>query len=97
MGASLPRTGAGFQTAGLHFLAVWVYSETPPPAPPRSGEGEKPFLLPLSASGRGLGGGACRTVPHSFRAPGFVWSGVGAVRYNSSPTPAGEPPGQSWI
>ncbi len=30
---------------------------TPPPAPPRSGEGSKTILLPLSASGRGPGGG----------------------------------------
>src|SRR5438309_1609051 len=29
---------------------------TPPPTPPRSGEGGRSLLLPLSASGRGLGG-----------------------------------------
>src|SRR5262245_3584652 len=29
----------------------------PPAPPPRDGEGGRPFWLPLSASGRGLGGG----------------------------------------
>src|SRR5262249_8181876 len=48
----------------LHFLAFMSASrsqrlcEAPPPRPPpRSGEGEKNCLSPLSASGRGPGGG----------------------------------------
>jgi tetratricopeptide (TPR) repeat protein len=43
-----------------HRLAV--SEATPPPTPPRSGEGSQNPLLPLSASGRGLGGGVLATL-----------------------------------
>jgi serine/threonine protein kinase len=39
------------------FARESALAATPPPTPPRSGEGSQDALLPLSASGRGPGGG----------------------------------------
>src|SRR5262249_43122649 len=62
LGAILLDVGANagercFRRVGGHRCFSELRAKPLPQPPPRDGEGEKDLLLPLSASGRGLGGG----------------------------------------
>ena len=64
-------------------LLAAIDAETPPPAPPRSGEGrESKVLLPLPASGRGVGGGVSSLPPilhHLLKSPLYHYQIRGAI------------------
>src|SRR6516165_1271019 len=54
--AAIPRGRSGHCMVEILQVRRAVKT-TPPLTPPRNGEGSQKVLLPLSASGRGLGGG----------------------------------------